>query len=160
MLDALSLGPVMGQFCLALGLSSGPVAVYSPSHTSKNQGPRPGHAPRRSSTHPLPHRTARIDRLRPPAVPPPMRAVAAAASPPFRTLLLLFSPHLPAPTPRPRSRFAMNPSSSSSSSGSYHSRPAAFASPQPRGGGGRRRGGGGRGGGDGSDRIDALGRLL
>ncbi|CAD6343385.1 unnamed protein product [Miscanthus lutarioriparius] len=83
-----------------------------------------------------------------------MRAVAAAASPPLRVLLLL-SPHLPAPTSRPRSRFAMNPSSSSSSSGGYHSRAAAFASPQPRGGGGRRRGGG-----DGSDRIDALGRLL
>ncbi|KAL5665672.1 hypothetical protein ACJX0J_025780, partial [Zea mays] len=60
--------------------------------------------------------------------------------------------HLPAPTPH--LRFAMNPSSSStSSSGGYHSRAAAFASPQPRGGGG----GGGR---DGSDRIDALGRLL
>ncbi|XP_066371916.1 uncharacterized protein [Miscanthus floridulus] len=83
-----------------------------------------------------------------------MRAVAAAASPPLRTLLLLFSPHLPAPTPRPRSRFSMNPSSSSSSSGRYYSRAAAFASPQPRGGGG------GRGGGDGSDRIDALGRFL
>ncbi|PWZ19786.1 hypothetical protein Zm00014a_029789 [Zea mays] len=50
----------------------------------------------------------------------------------------------------------MNPSSSStSSSGGYHSRAAAFASPQPRGGGG-----GGGGGRDGSDRIDALGRLL
>ncbi|XP_066377540.1 uncharacterized protein [Miscanthus floridulus] len=84
-----------------------------------------------------------------------MRAVAAAASPPLRVLLLLLSPHLPAPTSRPRSRFAMNPSSSSSSSGGYHSRAAAFASPQPRGCGGRRRGGG-----DGSDRIDALGRLL
>ncbi|KAG0512596.1 hypothetical protein BDA96_10G028200 [Sorghum bicolor] len=92
-----------------------------------------------------------------------MRAVAAAASPSrLRALLLLLSPHLPARTPRPR--FAMNPSSSSSSSsGGYHSRAAAFASPQPRGGGGRRRGGGGgggRGGGDGSERIDALGRLL
>jgi 2'-phosphotransferase len=59
----------------------------------------------------------------------------------------------------------MNPSSSSSSRGaaSYHSKAAAFASPQPRGGGGGRGGrrGGGRGrGGDGSDRIDALGRLL
>ncbi|OEL33598.1 tRNA 2'-phosphotransferase 1 [Dichanthelium oligosanthes] len=92
-----------------------------------------------------------------------MRGVAAAASPPLRALLLLLSPHLPPPTPRPR--FIMNPSSSSSS-GRYHSRAAAFASPQPRGGGGRRRGGGGgggrggRGGGEGSDRIDALGRLL
>ncbi|KAL6606264.1 hypothetical protein ACP70R_041917 [Stipagrostis hirtigluma subsp. patula] len=88
-----------------------------------------------------------------------MRAFAAAASSPLRALLLLVSPHLPPPSPR--APFAMNPSSSSSSSGRYHSRPAAFASPQPRGGGGgRRRGGGGRGGGDGSDRIDALGRLL
>lgn len=132
-------------------------ALATPPRT-KGRGP----ATRLVGHRPTPSRTAphRIDRLRPPAVPPPMRAVAAAASPPFRTLLLLFSPHLPAPTPRPRSRFAMNPSSSSSSSGSYHSRPAAFASPQPRGGGGRRRGGGGRGGGDGSDRIDALGRLL
>lgn len=159
MLDAFSLGPVMGQYCLALSLSSGPVAVYSPRHTSENQGPRPGHAPRR---YPLPHRTARIDRFLPPAASPPMRAVAAAASTQFRALLLVF-PHLPAPPPTPRPRFAMNPSSSSSSSGGYHSRAAAFASPQPRGGGGRRRGGGGgrgRGGGDGSDRIDALGRLL
>ena len=147
--DALS----MGQYCLALGLSSGPVAVYSPSQTSKARVPRPSRS------------TARIHRLRPPAsgYPIPMRAVAAAASPSrLRALLLLLSPHLPARTPRPR--FAMNPSSSSSSSsGGYHSRAAAFASPQPRGGGGRRRGGGGgggRGGGDGSERIDALGRLL
>ncbi|WVZ73545.1 hypothetical protein U9M48_021837 [Paspalum notatum var. saurae] len=78
-----------------------------------------------------------------------MRAVAAAVSSPLRALLL--SPHLPAPTPR--HRFIMNPSPSSSCG--YHSRASAFASPQSRGGVGRRRGGG-----DGSDRIDALGRLL
>ncbi|XP_062233674.1 putative tRNA 2'-phosphotransferase isoform X2 [Phragmites australis] len=80
-----------------------------------------------------------------------MRALAAAASPPLRALLLLLSPNLP---PAPRPLLTMNPSSSSS--GGYHSRAAAFASPQPRGGGGRRRGGDG----DGSHRIDALGRLL
>jgi hypothetical protein len=49
----------------------------------------------------------------------------------------------------------MNPSSSSSSFGGYHSRVAAFASPQPRGSGGRRCGG--NRGQDGSDRIDAVG---
>ncbi|KAL5213439.1 hypothetical protein ABZP36_024286 [Zizania latifolia] len=90
-----------------------------------------------------------------------MRALAAASSPlrARASLLLLLSassPRLPLP---------MNPSSSSSSGGGggggYHSKAAAFASPQPRGGA-RRRGGGGPGGrgGDGSDRIDALGRLL
>ncbi|PUZ62334.1 hypothetical protein GQ55_4G348500 [Panicum hallii var. hallii] len=86
-----------------------------------------------------------------------MRALAAAASPPLRALLLLLSPRLTPPIPRPR--FIMNPSSSSSSGG-YHSRGAAVASQQSRGDGGRRRGGGGRGrcgGGDGSYRADSLG---
>lgn len=84
-----------------------------------------------------------------------------AAASPLRAALLLFL----SSSPSPRLALPMNPSSSSSSRGaaSYHSKAAAFASPQPRGGGGGRGGrrGGGRGrGGDGSDRIDALGRLL
>ncbi|KAK3131527.1 hypothetical protein QOZ80_6AG0507600 [Eleusine coracana subsp. coracana] len=88
-----------------------------------------------------------------------MRALSAAVSTPLRSLLFLLPPHL---TPSSRRLLTMHPSSSSSSG--YHSRAAAFASPQPRGGGrGRgRRHGGGRGGrsGEGSERVDALGRLL
>uniref|UniRef100_A0A0E0A4L7 2'-phosphotransferase n=1 Tax=Oryza glumipatula TaxID=40148 RepID=A0A0E0A4L7_9ORYZ len=83
-----------------------------------------------------------------------------AAASPLRAALLLFL----SSSPSPRLALPMNPSSSSRGGAAYHSKAAAFASPQPRGGGGGRRGGGGRGeggrGGDGSDRIDALGRLL
>ncbi|PWZ19788.1 tRNA 2'-phosphotransferase 1 [Zea mays] len=199
-----------------MGLSHGPIAVYSPSHISK--GPRPralsvisrspssphrthpvaaaasppllllSRHPRRAgltnwsslprgqnagSTAPpaataskpaapltvnLPRQVARIStpHLRPAAAPPrcPDRVRALAGCLRKTLPLLRHCRYLPAPTPH--LRFAMNPSSSStSSSGGYHSRAAAFASPQPRGGGG-----GGGGGRDGSDRIDALGRLL
>ncbi|XP_052157766.1 uncharacterized protein LOC127775549 [Oryza glaberrima] len=73
-----------------------------------------------------------------------------AAASPLRAALLLFL----SSSPSPRLALPMNPSSSSrGGAASYHSKAAAFASPQPRGGGGGR-------GGDGSDRIDALGRLL
>jgi hypothetical protein len=74
-----------------------------------------------------------------------MRALSAVASgsTPLRSLFL--SSQLPPASRRP---LTMRPSSSG-----YHSRAAAFASRQPRGGGRRH-------GGEGSDRVDALGRLL
>ncbi|AQL02284.1 RNA 2'-phosphotransferase Tpt1 / KptA family [Zea mays] len=142
---------------LPRGQNAGPTAppaatAPKPAAPSRRQG--------RGLTASLPRQVARIStpHLRPPATPPrcPDRrhqshGVRALAGCPRKTVR-----HLPAPTSH--LRFTMNPSSSSSSSGGYHSRAAAFASPQPRGGGGRRRGGGR--GQDGSDRIDALGRLL